>query len=304
MKTKYEEIVNVKRIAQKGPANLNKIMTLAKTERIRTASQDSTKRLLLCIDIQKDFMEGGALPVPNSIEDVKNITHFIYDNIEEITKIVCSMDTHYRTQIFYPSWWINKKGLHPEPYTIITYDDVIAGKWKPINEDGHKTINYLKTLKKNGKKPLCIWPYHCLRGSDGYTLENEFAKMVRFHSSVRITKTEIIRKGMDPFSEMYGIISPEYSETPNINMQIIDMIEEYDEIYVAGEAASHCVSETLQQIVEHFAKRPEIIKKITVLTDCTSPIKGFEDETSKLFDMLRKKYGIKFKKSTEIHFEK
>lgn len=303
MKTTYEQIVDVKQIGKPGSADLNDILSLAKVERLRTASQDTKKRLLLCIDLQKDFMEGGALAVKNSIKDVENITRFIYNNMENITRIICSMDTHYRRQIFHPCWWVNKKGKHPEPYTIITYDDILAGKWKTAYKDNHKSSNYLKALKKSGQKQLCIWPYHCLRGTDGYTLENQFARIVRFHSAVKITEFRNNQKRAKPFTEMYGILYPEYSEEELFNNRVAEIIEEYDEIYVVGEAASHCVAETLKQIVQYFSNKPDIIKKITVLTDCTSPIEGFEEETKKTFEKLNKKYGMKFKKSTDIHLE-
>ena len=48
MKTKYEEIVNVERIGEKGVTDISGVLSLAKRERIRTASQDKVKRMLLC----------------------------------------------------------------------------------------------------------------------------------------------------------------------------------------------------------------------------------------------------------------
>ena len=228
--------------------------------------------------MQKDFMEGGTVPVPNSKRDVENITRFIYNNMENITQIICSMDAHIKEQIFHPCWWVNKKGENPEPYTKITYEDVINGKWRTANmKCSKKSKKYLRELEELGNRELCVWPYHCLRGCDGYTLENEFAKMVRFHSLVRITNTEIIRKGQDKFSEMYGIVKPEVlSDDTKINLEFLNLIKDYDEIYIVGEAASHCVLETVMQICEYFKDRLDILSKIKVLTDCTSPIKGFE----------------------------
>lgn len=302
MKTKYEEIVNVERIGEKGVTDISGVLSLAKRERIRTASQDKVRRMLLCIDMQKDFMEGGTVPVPNSKRDVENITRFIYNNMENITQIMCSMDAHIREQIFHPCWWVNKKGENPEPYTKITYEDVINGKWRTANmKCSKKSKKYLRELEELGNRELCVWPYHCLRGCDGYTLENEFAKMIRFHSLVRITNSEIIQKGQDRFSEMYGIVKPEVvSDDTEINLEFLKLFRKYDEIYIVGEAASHCVLETLIQICEYFKNRLDILAKITVLTDCTSPIKGFEEETNRKFDMLRDNYGIKFMKSTDV----
>ncbi len=304
MNTNYEQIVNVAQIGQHGEVDMNSIFSMAEQERFTAAIDDSPKRLLLCIDVQKDFIEGGALAVPGSIGDVERITRFIYNNMSGISKIMCSLDTHIAHQIFHPCWWANSAGDHPSPYTIITYDDVVANRWRPVIGDPKDSLEYLKELEKvgAGKKQLCIWPYHCINGTDGFTLENEFAKMVYFHSVARKSVNHMINKGTDPYSEMYGIIKPEFSKKNFINTPVLTAIEKYDEIYVVGEAASHCLMESVKQIAEHFANRPDVTQKITVLEDCTSPITGYEADTKAAFDNFKSSYGIKFAKSTDIQF--
>jgi len=302
MNTNYEQIVDVTKIGQHSKVDMNAIFALADQERFTAAVDDSPRRLLLCIDVQNDFIEGGALAVPGSIGDVERITRFIYNNMAGLSRIMCSLDTHFAQQIFHPCWWANAAGDHPAPYTIITYDDVANNIWRPVIENPLESINYLKELEKagSGKKKLCIWPYHCISGTDGATLENEFAKMVYFHSVARKTRNPMIRKGDDPYSEMYGIIKPEYSKNNFINIEVLTAVETYDEIYVAGEAASHCLMESVRQIAEHFANIPEITQQIIILEDCTSTIPGYEAETAQVLDMFKKSYGIRFAKSTDI----
>lgn len=304
MNTNFEQIVDVAQIGQHGEVDMNSIFSMAEQERFTAAIDDSPKRLLLCIDVQKDFIEGGALAVPGSIGDVERITRFIYNNMSGISKIMCSLDTHIAHQIFHPCWWANSAGEHPDPYTIITYDDVVANNWRPVVGDPKDSLEYLKELEKvgAGKKQLCIWPYHCIKGTDGFTLENEFAKMVYFHSVARKSVNHMINKGEDPYSEMYGIIKPEFSQKNFINTPVLTAIEKYDEIYVVGEAASHCLMESVKQIAEHFANRPDVTQKITILEDCTSPITGYEADTKAAFDKFKSSYGIKFAKSTDIQF--
>ena len=128
MKTMYEEIVNVSKIGKHSPLDLNSIISLAERERFSPAIDDSPKRLLLMIDVQNDFMEGGALGVPGSIGDVERITCFIHKNMSEISNIMCSLDTHIAQQIFHPCWWENMGGdrnAQPFPYTTISYTDVM-----------------------------------------------------------------------------------------------------------------------------------------------------------------------------------
>ena len=320
MKTSYEQIVDITKIGRHGAVDLNAIFALAEQEKFAPAVSDGKRRLLLAIDVQKDFIEGpqwtptgnseydqlmadlckgGSLAVPGSIGDVERLTRFIYNNLGYITKIMSSLDTHIAQQIFHPCWWVNAAGNHPAPYTIITHDDLTAGNWNAIIAS-KKSVEYLKGLEQTAKKQLCVWPYHCIVGTEGHTLENEFAKMVYFHSVARKGQNPMIRKGDDPYSEMYGIIKPEYSESNFINTPVLTAVETYDEIYVAGEAASHCLMESVRQIAEHFATRPEITQKIIILEDCTSPIPGYEAETAQVFDMFKKNYGIRFAKSTDI----
>ena len=72
-----------------------------------------------------------------------------------------------------------------------------------------------------------------------------------------------------------------------------------DKIIVAGEAKSHCVLESIKQILEHYETRPEITQKIYILEDCMSSITGFEDITNKTFEDFKKKYKVNIVKSTD-----
>ena len=52
----------------------------------------------------------------------------------------------------------------------------------------------------------------------------------------------------------------------------LEDLEQYDSIIIAGEAASHCVLETIEDLVDGFADKPEMLDKIFILRDCTSPV--------------------------------
>lgn len=303
MKLSYDQIVDVSRIgSQGGKVDFNQMLNLVLKENIVPKKMDAVKRLLLCIDVQKDFMEGGPLAVPGSIGDVERITRFIHRNVYEITDIMCSMDTHYPFHIFFASWWKDADGNNPAPYTTITYNDVKNGKWRPLFGKIEDALTYLQKLEEQAKKTLCIWPKHCIRGTEGFEFENQFAKMVYYHTMVRKTVPYIIHKGTDLYSEMYGIIKPEYSKKNIKNTNVLKAFQEYDEIYFVGEASSHCLMESVRQVAEEYENCPEITSKITILEDCTSPIVGFEEATSDTFDMFKRKYGIKIAKSTDISF--
>lgn len=299
MNTTYSEIINTNYIGTtENPISLNEILKKANEEHLTPASQNHEKVLFLGIDIQQDFMDNGALGVPGAKQDVLRITKFIYDNMDKISNIAVSLDTHLPHQIFHPCWWIDENGNHPAPYTVITLADLDAGRWRAvINPQASR--EYVKHLEQDAKKALCIWTYHCLQGTSGAALENQFANMVYFHSVAKKTVVQRLVKGQDPLSEMYGIIKPEYDTKGYINLDFLNKLESYDKILIAGEAKSHCVLESIHQILEYYETRPEITKKVYILEDCMSSIPGYEDMTEQTFQTFRNKYQVNLVKSTD-----
>lgn len=299
MNTNYLEIINTNYIGStENPVSLNEILKKANEEHLTPASQNREKVLFLGIDIQQDFMDNGALGVPGAKQDVLRVTKFIYNNMDKISNIAVSLDTHLPHQIFHPCWWIDENGNHPAPYTIITLVDLDAGRWRAvINPQASR--EYVKHLEQDAKKALCIWTYHCLQGTSGAALENQFANMVYFHSVAKKAVMQRLVKGQDPLSEMYGIIKPEYDTKGYINLDFLNKLESYDRILIAGEAKSHCVLESIHQILEYYETRPEITKKVYILEDCMSSIPGYEDMTEQTFQTFRSKYHVNLVKSTD-----
>lgn len=299
LNTRYEDIVDVSAIGGVNTKTNNEILTLAGREQMKPAAKNDSNVLLLAIDMQNDFMEHGELGVPGSHGDVERLTRFIYDNMDQITRIAVSLDTHQPHQIFHPCWWIDENGNHPAPFTIITLDDLDQGKWRALIKPV-ESRKYVENLKKVGKKDLCIWTYHCLEGTYGAALESQFSNMVYFHSVAKKSVTQRLVKGQDPLSEMYGIIKPEYDHKGFVNLDFLNKLEKFDKIIIAGEAKSHCVLESVRQILEYYQNRPEITSKVYILEDCMSPITGFEAGTETAFADFKKQYKINVVKSTDL----
>ena len=98
---------------------------------------------------------------------------------------------------------------------------------------------------------------------------------------------------------MYGIIKPEYDRKNFINIKFLNDIEKFDKIVIFGEAKSHCVMESVRQILEYYQDRPEITSKIYILEDCMSPIPGSEQITEDTFNNFKRDYKINIVKSTD-----
>ncbi len=299
MKTKYEEIVNVNAIGKtENPISLNEILKKANDEQITPSKQNKERVLFIGIDVQQDFMDNGALGVPGAHGDVERMTRFIYNNMDKISNIAVSIDTHTPHQIFHPCWWIDENGNNPAPYTPITLADLDSGKWRAVINP-MASRDYVEHLEKDGKKTLCVWSYHCIQGTTGCALENQFSNMIYFHSVAKKSVVQRLVKGQDPLSEMYGVIKPEYDTNGYINLDFLNKIEKFDKVIICGEAKSHCVMESIKQILEHYETRPEVTKKIYIIDDCMSIIPGFEDATAQAFDEFKTKYHVNLVNSTD-----
>lgn len=240
------------------------------------AAGDRNNVHLVIIDMQVDFCHArGSLNVPGALDDIRRLVDFIYGHAEQITNITCSLDSHLPFQIFHPAWWVDEDGQHPDPFTLITYEDIKENRWRPLVAPVQST-NYVKALEQQAKKVLTIWPYHVGIGSMGYALDPELWSAVMWHSLARKAQPTWLTKGSVPHTEHYSIIQPEIP-VPNHplggkNKPFLDTLEQADAIVIAGEAESHCVLETVEDLVDEFAKRPEVLEKIYFLRDCTSAV--------------------------------
>lgn len=276
----------------------------AATAQLPAAADDKTKVHLLIVDMQVDFChEHGTLYVPGAKDDIRRLIEFIYRNAGRITDITCSLDSHLPHQIFHPAWWVDKDGKHPEPFTIITSDDVKNGKWRPVREP-EWSLRYVEKLRQRAKKDLTVWPYHVPIGGVGNALDPELWSAVFWHALARGTQPIMWTKGSVPETEHYSILRPEVP-VPGVSKtgeDFLAMLRKRDYILIAGEAASHCVLETVEDLVEEFADEPGMLSKLYILRDCTSPVRhpqiDFEAITTRRFAAF-KKQGVHFIRSTD-----
>ncbi len=314
MKAKFEEIVNVAKIGTKeAGSDLKQVMEMAESETKKPASFDAERVEVMMIDNQFDFISPqGALPVDGAVEDTERLCWFIYKFMDKIYRIRYTLDWHGNSHIFFPNAWVygkdftDENGEHQEGeyvlpgVTVITSEGIKEGKFKTKLKNAKKALAYVENVEAGGEE-LRIWPYHCKANSEGAELEGELKKLVLYHEIVRNSRAKAYYKGQDEYSEQYGAIEAEYAPDTEIRFDILKVFEdpEVAKIYLVGQAKSHCFLRTLQQIVKRFSHRPDILRKIVVLEDCTSCIGGFEEETAKKMAEI-KKMGIRFVKSTDV----
>ncbi len=256
--------------------DLAAIAAEAKAAGLPPADCDTRRTLLLIIDMQVDFChERGRLYVPGALGDVRRLIEFIHRNAAGITGIICSLDSHHVFQIFHPAWWVDAGGGHPAPFTTITRADVEQGRWRPVLQP-EWSLDYVRRLEQDAKKQLTIWPYHVPIGGVGNALDPELWSTIFWHALARASRPHWLVKGGIPETEHYSILRPEIEIDTHpqgrLNRELVAAVEGCDRLVVAGEASSHCVLESLEDLVEVFGDRPDRLARIRLLTDCTSAV--------------------------------
>jgi nicotinamidase/pyrazinamidase len=242
----------------------------------KLASADTERVALLLIDPQVDFIHvDGALSVAGAVDDTKRTIEWLFENIDKITTIFASLDSHVPIQIFSPSWWVDKDGKHPEPFTIISHEDARMGRWIPLYQT-QWSMEYTERLEEDARKQLMIWPYHSLIGTAGHSVTPALYEAIAYHSALRQAQPRFITKGSIPQTENYSIFEPEVKQNQlpegGLNRILLDELAEYERIYVAGQAKSHCVLESVTSMMRYFDGKPDIIGKIHLLTDGMSSV--------------------------------
>ncbi|MCT7984645.1 isochorismatase [Laspinema sp. A4] len=271
--------------------------TWAKTHHIQPAIADSPKICLLAIDIQNTFcipdfeLFVGGRSGNGAVEDNQRLCEFIYRNLHRITAVIPTMDTHTTGQIFHPVFWVNSKGENPPPLTQISLRDVENGVWKvnpaiaqslgdrnpeQIQQYAH---HYVKQLEIEGKYPLIIWPYHSLLGGIGHALVSAVEEAIFFHNLARHAPTGFELKGNHPLTENYSVLRPEVlldqtgKAIAHQNSLLMEKLLEFEVVMIAGQAKSHCVAWTIDDLLQDIQQRdPKLAQKVYLLEDCTSPV--------------------------------
>lgn len=260
---------------------------------------------LLVIDPQNDFCDPkGSLYVTGADKDMSRVATMIKRLNGRLDDIHITLDSHRNFDVAHPMYWKNSKGENPNPFTLISVKDVESGSWTPTIPSLYKrSLEYVKELEKKGKYVLCIWPPHCLIGSWGHNVHQEVFAAITEWEQKNIGTVDYVTKGSNPFTEHYSAIAAEVVDpadtTTQINAKLIDTLEnDCDMLLIAGEAQSHCVRSTVNDIIKNFSD-PKVAQKIVLLTDGMSSVAGFEKFGSEFFAEA-KAAGVQFNTTTDI----
>src|ERR687886_344034 len=206
---------------------------------LRPAAEDSFRLCLLAVDVQNTFcipdfeLFVAGRSGTGAVDDNRRLCEFVYRNLGTITQILPSLDTHHAMQVFHAIWLVDERGNHPAPYTLVSAEDVEAGRWRlstavaealaiDVDYGRRHLAHYTRRLAEGGKYDLTIWPYHAMLGGIGHALVSAVEEAIFF-----------------------------------------------DAVVVAGQAKSHCIAWTIDDLLDDSRGLAE---RTYLLEDCTSPV--------------------------------
>ncbi|MFZ1301317.1 MAG: hypothetical protein WAQ27_01920 [Candidatus Microsaccharimonas sp.] len=278
-----------------------------KAHQLRPANTDRKKVGLLVIDAQNTFCHPkGELFVAGAsgtgaVDDSIRTVEFIYRNIGVLSGIDCTLDTHRMFAVFHPSFLVNDQGEHPGPFTQVTHQDVVNRVWMPdpfmvsalgisLMAAERHLLDYTEQLEKAGRYALTIWPYHGVLGDKGHALVSGLVEATSFHGLARGAQPGYEVKGTNPLVENYSVLGPEVKTLFNgttvpRNTGFINKLLRYDYLFIAGQAKSHCVAWTIEDLLNDIlAIDPVLANKVYLMEDCTTPIVAKDPAGNVLFD--------------------
>lgn len=289
---------------------------------------------LLVVDPQNDFCDlpasewpmvqgetvSPALAVSGGHQDMRRLASFIDQMGARLQDITVTLDSHPYVAIERTTFWADREGQSVPPFTVISADSVVAGDFVPLHH-ADLVVEQLRALERAGRYQLVVWPVHCVTGTWGHNIHAGVANALAQWELQSQAPAQKILKGEYPWSEHYGafeaevplasVPSTQFNET--LARRVTDGV---DVLLVAGEASSHCVAASVDQLLGALSRAPSQAAaktaeaqsriedaamntndtecsdvpgvplnrpQIVLLTDCMSPVGGFEPMAEQFF---------------------
>ncbi len=265
----------------------------ARVHELRPAADDSPRVCLVCVDVQNTFCQPGhelfvaGRSGTGAVDDNRRLCEFLYRNLDVVTQVVATLDTHTAMQVFHAAWLVDAHGEHPAAYTPVSAEDVAAGRWLPApgvaralgldpDEARDHLLHYTRRLEDGGKFQLTVWPYHAMLGGIGHALVPAVEEALFFHGLARESQPDLRIKGREPLTEHYSMLGPEVTEDHRgrpiggRDETLVSRLAGFDAVLVAGQAKSHCVAWTVADLLAGAGA--ELAGKVYLLEDCSSPV--------------------------------
>lgn len=247
---------------------------------------------LLIVDPQNDFcdIEGAALPVTGASADLQRVAAFV--QTMPLDGITVTLDSHASVAVERTTFWIDAQGKAPAPFTFVTARDVQAGTLAPRNSAlTPAVLAMLKQLEAKGRPGLVIWPVHCVTGTWGHNIQTTLANALAEWEFKHQRNVRKVLKGEYPLTEHFGVFEADAPDAQVASTQFNTALAQavtqgVDVLFLAGEAGSHCVAASFDQLAAYL-DRQAVRPRVVLLTDCMSPVPGFEAQQTALLERAR-----------------
>ena len=260
---------------------------------------------LLVIDPQNDFMDvaGAALPVPGASADMVRLAGFVDAMAGALDDMVVTLDSHATVSIERTTFWLDGAGTPVAPFTAITAAQVVAGEYQV--RDGKRSddaLRYLQALEEGGERTLIVWPVHCVVGTWGHGITPALSDSITRWERRLGRNCERVLKGQNTMTEQYSAFRADVPRADDprtlINRLLLERLGGGDDLLVvAGEALSHCVAASGQDMLAAFDDQR--LRNTVFLTDCASPVSGFEQAGLDFLEHLRGQ-GVRTLETTQV----
>lgn len=252
----------------------------------------SKKIHLVVVDPQNDFcdlpvaecpltLQGRcrpALPVPGAHNDMFRLAALIDAVQPWVTSISVTLDTHHFFDIAHPIFWCQPDGSDVEVFTTMMLQDIFDGLYVPrLPHMRDPVTQYFERLAQQGECTHTIWPVHCEIGTWGHNVHAAVHAAYHRWECAHLCFSTKIFKGSNPWITQNSILQTVVPDLVDGRMALdktfLEQLVRADDILIAGEASSHCIRETTEEILKYTdCGRHRII----LITDCMSCVPGFE----------------------------
>lgn len=273
---------------------------------------------LLVIDPQNDFCDlpetfrpadpltgqrvSPALPVAGAHADLQRLAGFVRETVGAWSDISITLDSHNRLHIAHPTFWQKGDGGAVSPFTTIKAEQVRSGEFRPRDPVAlARALAYLDALDARGRYTLMVWPVHCEIGSWGHNVHVDLRNAYNLWETQRLKVVRKVAKGSNTWTEHYSALQAEVPDEADpetlLNRPFLATLDRAELLVIAGEASSHCVKATTEDIVDNLpGGRPE---RIVLLTDCMSPVAGFQAQHEAFLAGMKAR-GVRLSTTAEL----
>ena len=270
---------------------------------------------LLVIDPQNDFCDlperylpGGAtaespaLPVAGAHADMLRLADLIERGIDGLGGISVTLDSHHRIDVAHPAFWMDAASRPVQPFTRITAADLREGRYQTRDARARpRVLAYLDALEAAGRYQLMVWPTHCEIGSWGHNVHEDVRAAYNRWEESTLGIVNKVAKGANPWTEHYSAVQAEVpyddDDSTQVNDAFIATLADADQVYIAGEAGSHCVKATTEDLVANWD--PAHLARLVLVTDCMSAVAGFEGEQQRFIRAMQAR-GLQVASSADV----